>query len=738
MPTVTNVNDGIYGDSAYVTFTVDENWDTYHHAFSYRLFKNSLPITSNQYAVGGQVKFGQLDTNTLYTLKAVNTCAVEVTLATFTTEQSIWVSHPDSFPPPPVDTCYMPGAVHTAVAFYDDSTAYAYIDLEYPDGDSTFTYKLYEDTIQVGGTYYDSNSYMVFPALPFGHKYTVKAVNTCAVEADMAIINTTVAWDSLVVFASQKMMEYITELTSDTANLDTTLYGFIKNLPDIHVIEKSAALQGWHTYDFLPAAKVYNLPTASEFKFDSTTFTLDAVCDCHFVVHETPYYSKHGTTTIVDDIAGVRETGNNASFAWNNDFGDHGWAGNGDHWVGYGYFGPAKYQQSRTQARSSTEYSTEYGDIDGTGSTSYAKFVVSYICTNANGTVNNDCGCDREVVADYRYDTKLVSWAVTPNCGLCTGAKKSYVTVEDMAVVTVGDGQTKNLTILDAGSAKVQSSATYSLNPAFLTSLTDVAAQIAKISINWKTTDPIQTVDSIARVLDSIWHLPASTLGSSSDQSRSGNLVQGNATITIPANKTKVISLFSASSMAQKGETSWGNNGTIYSDFSLALRFTPGQDPVNPICCNPVVGAWSSGSVGGAPISQTSLEEEIDAFLSALSGWGIQGIDVSTMWGAQVGLTGGVCDVQLGGMVIPNNQGNATAKAVVGDNGIFITFVNAPSEKAACKYNLYDINGKLIKSGTVSQLEKIYEFPNDNAAGFYFINLEYMGTVNRQKIAVIK
>lgn len=646
------------------------------------------------------------------------------------------------------DTCLKPIFINSSAAYFG-TKAWFHLEVDTPTPNNfPFSYSLYESGVQVGSSTTATNGHVVFNNLDINKVYTVKVTNTCGVSEDLSLIDANYPVDSGYVSASNKMMNALTIWVEDSIEKTKDIYTYVSGLPNIHLIEKISFLQRWKLKDVLPASYTGSMPPPSAFNLDlpdPIPGTDASTCTCQFVLRVDPDVSIGKKTQRVRTPDAKEGDIDAIPWAYEGGWGSTGYLKKGETREGAG-----KYQQLMGQRFERGEYSDEWitGDLSqtqGMGSSYGAWVRLHYVCTTVSGNVPNDCACERPVSISYRYDANAKAESKVNTCFLCD--KNSFSEVEDLAIVAVNNERDNDFYTLDAGRTMVTSKSDISYNEQFGQDVAMITARTAYIVYQIQSGNVSPTLfTDIENVLTTAYTLPSFTKGSSQNSTFSNSLLFNTKTITIEPNHPHNIYMFSHSRLKIGGKRAFWSNSRLETSYYLSVRLDGGTSaiPDQEHCCSPVVGAYIIGSNPGTPLTLTSSQNSILSHFNDWPDWQVpnngQLYSIDYDYGVKVGIVNQTCSTQVAFRVAPGEEEHfeqSIAKGIVSQNAIFIQTDSDNLNPKMCNYELYNFNGVLIKKGTITGTQKIWDIVDNNNL-FYILKLEINGNVNTQKIAVIK
>lgn len=650
------------------------------------------------------------------------------------------------------DLCYKPSLVSSSVAYYG-TTAWAVVEIDTPTPlNASYWYYLYESGVQVGSPVQASGKYLQFSSLDANKLYTLKVMNACAQQEVFTLINTTFTPDDEVVYLSQKMMTAFNHWVTDSTKKQINIYSYVNSLTNVHLIEKVSVLQHWAMTTPLPAFTAGTMPPASYFNLEAYNPPpgTDA-CNCKLTLSFTPIATEAKAQTVTNKTS-TRQEGIIEQYAGT---ADAGW-GNGYEIRGDHRNGASKYMQFKAQRFDGGYNQTEWlsgNSSDPKKGVNSGYILMNLVCLNPLQKPE-ECGCPRQFSYQYQYDTdtKAESKTVLNNC--ISGCEKTAsAEVEDAAFFMIRDFNTGAPEFLDAGRNMSTSISNISFDKDFGIQTTHLLAKVAGVvvGIYGGTLDASTIITQLESAFVDMFNLPNRTKGSSSNTSFRGTLLSGSGIVTLNPSQPKELIVFSQSRIKLDGRKAFWANGRIESDYFLSVRGDGTTDPNDPTCCAPVVGAYILGSDLTAPQSKTQLRTIIKAHLNLWPTWQtsngglLSSIDYD--FGAMRGLANG-CNTEVIfpkiGNTEPNGEKTNGAKAVVSNNTITIELDNDKkvvdlnkSQNTICNYKLYDVSGRLIKSGSITETQSIWDL-STTTSGIYFVTIEVKGLVKTQKIAVVK
>lgn len=290
--------------------------------------------------------------------------------------------------------------------------------------------------------------------------------------------------------------------------------------------------------------------------------------------------------------------------------------------------GPAHWKYLAMEGRRGA-HRFQYSDLgvdnpDHPGAPSYATMNYNLHCYNYS-LVPKDCGCIKFIHLNYRYDLKMQLHTPDLNYFWSDGREAG---VEEFAVLTANSAFGTH--VLDAGRAKIHNSCNSAWNLDWFSSLANLAVNTATLvtGIINQQGGTISNVNAVINDILTLASTPVVTVtGSCTDQLQNATLIEGQTYYVLRPNEPTSFILTSYSYLGGRGYGKWRLWAASVSDYAMSsvilsgaiTGWWNGEDA--PWCCTDKLGQYNIGSVGGAPLSENNLKDDVASHIGLLAPW---------------------------------------------------------------------------------------------------------------------
>jgi hypothetical protein len=359
--------------------------------------------------------------------------------------------------------------------------------------------------------------------------------------------------------------------------------------------------------------------------------------------------------------------------------------------------------------------SLEITNMNGNNSSDNMSFIdLNLVVTNGDW-YQSECGCEKQITSRFRYD--CYHEIFTSDKG--TNGSFAKAQTEELAVAQIIDINSGIITPIKTNYLQVSNSCATSLNPAFITQLNQVATSLVSVGLSVAAAaisgGSTAVINAIA-ANNSTSTLATSLIGLFTTNSHLYQGVCGTQihnpvafdafyNFALQPNSRKIISLSSMQRLYVEGQKKWKSQAVISGGGYISLFIKPNgtktgiwKDEVD--CCSPQAGIWMQASMNPVRESQYLTAISNEMYMNNIVGWLPQymsGTFVNTYGNFSLILGNSLSDckkpILFGRHTKASEQQQASCNW--SDNILYITSIN----KIGAAYEVYDISGKLLKTG---------------------------------------
>gem|GEM_PF-6606353 len=270
-------------------------------------------------------------------------------------------------------------------------------------------------------------------------------------------------------------------------------------------------------------------------------------------------------------------------------------------------FGPAKYHGLNVQTtglfdsseRSETSSTTGYDLEEGYSATSpfFAKQGYNFFCNEYTTQIPANCDCDKTILIDYSYSTRMKAQARVPSGWGGRGARAS---AEDFALLSVGRLNSNDIEIIDAGRGLVGDACATSWNADWVSDFLTLAVDVTLLVLELDDIEDLPDhADALPDIVDNLTNVLTTdiieTSGDCTYKHETGTLISGSTSVTLKPNDPVEVVMTSYSSVHTSGYGKYRASAMIASNYHLSTILLQGELENKWHCCSPKIGQHSIG-----------------------------------------------------------------------------------------------------------------------------------------------
>jgi hypothetical protein len=332
----------------------------------------------------------------------------------------------------------------------------------------------------------------------------------------------------------------------------------------------------------------------------------------------------------------------------------------------------------------------------------------------------SECGCEKKIMSRLRYDFYHEIYSSDKG----TNGSFAKAQTEEIASAQIIDINSGIITPIKTSYLQVSNSCATSLNPAFITQLNQVATSLVSVglsvaaaAISGGSTAVLTAiaannststlVTGLVGLFSTNSHLYQDTCGV-----KMYNPVAFDAfyNFAIQPNSRKIISLTSIQRLYVAGAKKWKSQAIISGGGYISLFIKPNgsytgiwKDEVD--CCSPQGGIWMQASMNPTKEAQYLSAISGEMYMNDIVGWlpqytggpsmGFNNVTAYGNYSMIKGNTPAGCKKPIIFGKFANASSEESASCNWDDNTLYITSKN----KVGAQYEIFDISGKLLKTG---------------------------------------
>lgn len=588
------------------------------------------------------------------------------------------------------------------------------------------------------------NNEIILSGLNLNSSYSIYGVNSCGDPYELTSFSTSPdTMNKHFIHASNDFLNEFRPWGNPEAGDE--LFSFVFNMPNISVYEKMGFIQDFYFEGgFLPDTictaflgdveidfDVYSSPRATTRGGGSPP---SVECICAWIINGSSNVEPNGMAPGTTEIPEFSMSTPKESIG-----------GGAETWYYENMKGPARETQMWSEGwkvGGDQRYSNrETGDDETPFSPTNAYLRYQNVCEGFE-VPPSSCECTKPINFKYRYTTDMMAYAVKLPNGI--GNKNSRAAVEEWAIITTQE-EGEEVEVIAADNARVESECSTSWNTQFFLDVLSIATQVANIVV-FETVTPAN-INNISNALGNIVSNNIIDRGCNASNGFYTSLVDDEIVRELTPNKEFIITLNSYTSIRLAGKRRFFNYGLINSEFLLAAKIPynvyDGDEPDD--CCSKKAGNYVTESYINRGNNAAAIKNSLADYFGSDGPWDYPSFQNTPLLTSDsdgfVGFEPTVCNDNTTVVVSKAGKGNLLQELSSQSSDLSFSqegdqlFININNQdiknfSSSVFFGVYDVQGRLIKSGTIDENEKgrqiiiesIQEDLNGNT-GIYFLNV---------------